>query len=206
MSGLPITRETYWRIHAFDPSGRAWSLYTFYALAAVRQDSSQPLATDKFCQLGLKWGSVNTVAKARLKLMKAEAVEHVHKFGYHYVKINFLTVKLKNKRVELSETTVPAGVMGSPGIFDYWEKWWERLTKGCLDEFSIRLKKEMKLKEKPDFDEMYNLLNVVYRRMNDEGYGIYEGKPDCELRFWYYLLRSVANEFKREERMKIKVA
>lgn len=203
MEPLPIPPASYWTIQRTDPTGRALALYLFYVQAAIKQDSSQPLASDQFCANGLRW-NIKTVRIARAKLAEAGMIDHVHKQSYRYVRIHYLNGKLVNGRFELSATPIPAGVMGTTGVFDHYSQWWDRLTNGCIDEFVKRLKKQMNTPQKPDTDAVYHHLNTVYNRINATGYGIME--IDSELRFWGYLLKSVAVEFEWENRRKMKVA
>lgn len=194
VKNLPVTLETFWNIQSHDRSGRAFTLYTFYSQAAIKQNSSQPLASDLFCSLGLHW-SLNTVIKTRKILMTAGAIEHFRKKSYHYVRVNYLTIELQNKKFDLSENKIQDSVMGTIAVFDYYKKWYERIE-GCLDEFTKRLKKRMNLTDKPDLEAVSHYLRLVYDRINEIGYGIQS--VNCELAFWYYLIDSVANELRCE--------
>lgn len=196
-TALPVTMETFGKVQSLDPSGRAWALYCFYARAAVKQESSQPLCTDMFCKNGLHWKDIKTVRKFRKVLQRAGAVSLERKFPYSYVTVNYLTVRLKNKRFELSETPVESHDYqnGLELLDTAWPEWWERLSGSCFDEFMKRLKKVMEVCEMPDYNEAFHHLNVVYGRMEDPLTGIWCGGPRCELDFWNYLLRGVANEF-----------
>jgi hypothetical protein len=195
---LPVTQETFGMVQSVDPSGRAWALYSFYARAAVKQDSSQPLCTDHFCKKGLKWGSIHTVRKARKNLEKAGVISLERKYMYSYVTVNYLTATLKNNRFNLSETEVKREKGGLELLETHWPLWWERLSGSCFDIFMKRLKKQLAADEMPDYDLSYNYLNAVYDRMTEVTLGLWSTGPRHELDFWNYLLKAVASEFKKD--------
>jgi hypothetical protein len=194
---LPVTTESFYNILGREGSGsmraKAFALYTFYCVQAVRQGSSQPLATDEFCASFLNF-DLKAVRAARKFLMLSGLIEHIvkEKRGYRYVRVHFLPHELPNRNpFDLSCEESPEGDWDD----EMYRQWLDRMLSNIpvlikrIDSFFQ--KKKFDYKMKLTNDELTLEFENLYKRALDYGKTF-----PSERAFVYYLLESFFNQEK----------
>jgi len=206
LTPLPITEESYSVAMKEDNSGRAWALYCLYVRCCLHSDTSQPMATDEWCASKLSW-NIKVVRKYRQILARCGLIIHIPKQASRYVRVNYLTVKLSNKKsFTLSESNVPDGVIGTYAMLGYFTLWYDRMIAfrwGLLDARIIKRSKDhhgYRPVSILDREEVLSLMEDVWRLINNNGWGIMSVRN--ELSFFYYVLDAVIHKLISKKALK----
>lgn len=197
---LPVTTQTFYAVTNGTGSaslkGKAFLLYSFYTVEAVRQESSQPLATDDWCAHCLGF-DIKAVREARKFLTEIGLIEHIVKRsrGFRYVRVHYLPVTLPNVNPMQLDTIKQTGFLG-----DFYSQWYERMMnhvqilKRRIEQRLVQ--KSVRLRWVPDYESINNYCELIFQRIED---GV-EGVMLCERDFVYYVIDSVINEARNEEK------
>jgi len=189
---LPIDSRTFWNIDKHDPSGFAWKLYSFYVQKAIDQNSPQPWATDLFCARRLRRDK-KTVINARQALEAAKVIKLIRKRRSNYIRVHYMTDRIKGPSVNMSTKNIPEELMGTYMVFDFYTVWFESIK--FYKNFS-RFQRDVhaRLGYQVDKEDIVYKMEKAWDKINETGYPIV--KVNNELSFYGYVLRCVVNKFK----------